>query len=211
MINDSLIEDLKALVPTLVSEKRYAHIERVADMAVRLAETWTLNTEKAYISALAHDIAKALSPDQLEQFNVPLEERETKLFEQYPPVWHAFVGARILKHQFGFWDEEIATAIQWHTTGSDQMTLLDKIIYVADFIEVGRKHPYRTYLEEIAFKNIEEAVFGTVWCTTFSLLERGLSIHPATIACYNQQHLLIGNTRAKAISEGLREIQIKVI
>lgn len=121
--------------------KRFKHTLGVIDCAVDMAERNGADVKKAELAALLHDCAKNYSRDELlsvaGRCRIPLDDITLK----EPQLLHGPVGAVVAREEYGVTDSEILDAIAYHTTGREDMTLLDKIIYLADFIEPSRDYP----------------------------------------------------------------------
>ena len=158
---------------------RYAHTLGVAETAVQLARENGLCAGKALVAGLLHDCAKCLSEEELLQYAGPAGADADEI--RCRAVLHAPVGAYLAREQYGVQDEAVLSAIRRHTVGGEKMSLLDAIIYVADFIELGRR-PFDG-LEE-ARRMAEKDVFrAAALCgrLTGSYAEReGRQLHPAT-------------------------------
>ena len=143
---------------TLVNAKRFTHSLNVRDEAVKLAQIYGADTEKAKIAGLLHDNAKDVPQDKAleicEQNKIELLDTE----KANPQVLHAPVGAALLLPLFGVDDEEIKSAVRWHTLGSDSMTLLEKIIYIADIIEPTRTFEGVEILRKLAYISLDDTV-----------------------------------------------------
>ena len=126
-------------IESLLSPHRILHVKNVAKTAVRLARIYGADMDKAYTAGLLHDCAKYLDDEQMleaaKEHNIELEEVEKTSVQ----LVHAKVGAVFAKEVYGIEDEDILNAIRYHTTGRPDMSLLEKIIYVADYIEPGRR------------------------------------------------------------------------
>lgn len=139
---------------------RYRHTLGVVKTAGKLAEIHGCDTRKAEMAALLHDCAKYLDDDtkiaMCREYGV--EITETELLN--PTLLHAKCGAITAREEYGIRDEEILHAIQVHTTGAPAMNLLDKIIFVADYIEPGRDQaPHLKELRKLAGENIDQVTF----------------------------------------------------
>lgn len=149
----------------------------------------TVLPEKAYLAGLLHDIAKAQSPESLCQLGIASTPWYGHVFDRYPAVWHAFAGPRMTVALFGPQDPLVLRAMRYHTTGSGQMTLLDKIIYMADYIEPERPFLDREQLAQDIFSDDIQALDRSVaWVTASGmqyLLHKQKPIHPLTLRCYN--------------------------
>lgn len=148
---------LRAKVMPYLTEKRVAHVLGCENEAVSLANCWGEDPERAAVAGILHDITKKLSA-----------EEQLKLCEKYgiindaaevanPKLLHAKTGAAFARELFGI-EDDIYGAIRWHTTGKPDMTLLEKIIYLADFVEPTRDFPGVEELRELCFEDIDEAM-----------------------------------------------------
>ena len=141
MENEAKINEIKNTLKQILDATRYAHTIAVCETAVTLAKRFDADVEKAYHAAFLHDCARGLSEVELleycKQNNIPLDGHMQK---DINPV-HALVGADMAKRQFGINDKEILDAIYHHAIGAENMTLLDKIIFVADATEPNRSEP----------------------------------------------------------------------
>ncbi len=179
------IEEMKSYLKGNLKENRYIHTLGVADTAKKLAKLNEISEEKAEIAGLAHDVAKNLSKDKIEEMmqenNIVLSDVE----ENNPNLWHSIVGPIEAKNKLGIEDEEILDAIRWHTTGKINMSILTKIIYIADMIEPGRDFEGIESLRKITFRNLDEGVYYGLNSSIEILLERNLLIDQNTIRARN--------------------------
>ena len=168
-----------------LSESRYEHTLSVSYTCVCLAMRYGYPLEKAEIAGLLHDCAKCYPEDsyvsRCSKHGIPLTDEE----KAAPAVLHAKLGAWMAKERYGIKDEEILSAIACHTTGKPGMGLLDKILYIADYIEVRRdKADNLPAMRRLAFEDIDEALFQIVEGTLTYLNKRGMTIDPMTERTY---------------------------
>lgn len=177
-------EVLMQAIQMRMSEKRFKHVLGVEETAIALAKRYGASADKASIAALAHDYAKE-RPD--EEFEIAIDEGDyPQALKKYGnAIWHGLVGADFVKRELKITDEEILQAIRLHTTGAAEMTLLDKIIYVADYIEPGRDFPGVKEARELALVDLDEAVAFETKHTLLHLMEQEHPIYPKTIETYN--------------------------
>ena len=173
---------------------RYWHTISVAFTASALAMRYGFDSpDRAQIAGLLHDCAKCIPTEDkyalCAEYDVPLNEYEMS----NPALVHAKLGAEIAADKFGVLDREIQDAIRTHTTGMPNMSLLQKIIYVADFIEPNRDDiiPHFESLQTLAFEDIDKAVYEISGQTIEYLKEQGKDIDPATIATHDFYKKLI--------------------
>lgn len=163
---------LQNRIQVLQTEQRFLHTLGVQYTAANLAMCYGANIEKARLAGLLHDVAKQRMPlDFLklcEQYQISVKEIEKK----NPSLLHAKVGAALAKEQFQIQDAEILQAIVFHTTGRPNMSLLEKIIFLADFIEPNRKkYEGMDAIRKLAYQNIDCAI-GLTLKMTLAYLER---------------------------------------
>lgn len=182
--------DMESLLGWLrenLSEKRYVHSIGTAECARDLAVKFGLDSEKAYMAGLLHDCAKCFSNEKLmEIINNNLNVQKVELMNY--KTLHAPVSAFIARNDFGVEDNEILSAIRWHTLGKIDMTDFEKIIFLADKIEPKtRDKDYlddvRGYLDEE--NGLNKAMLKCYKETIKSLVKRDLKICPVTIDIYN--------------------------
>jgi predicted HD superfamily hydrolase involved in NAD metabolism len=179
-------EILKKLTRHL-SDKRLKHSLGVCETAVNLAERFGADREKAKLAGILHDCAKEVPDGDLLQmaacFGIVIDEVE----KAAPVLLHAKVGAKLAQVDFGVTDREILQSIRMHTVGGPAMTALDKIIYLADFIEPNRAFPGVENLRQIALEaSLDEAIIAAFdQSIAFVVKAEGL-LHPATVAGRNR-------------------------
>lgn len=167
-----------------LTKERYEHSLGTAECASELAEKFGLDKEKAYFTGLIHDCAKCLPNDETIKILEGLELEEGELCN--PKTHHAPVGAFIAKKEFGVNDEEILSAIRWHTLGKINMTPFEKIIFLADKIETKtRPCEICTPIREALNESLDKALLLCYKNTIKSLADRNLKICKITIDIYN--------------------------
>ena len=176
------IEQIEEYLASHVSERTLEHCRRVSVQARQMAERFGADEEQAALAGLCHDCAKM--PGALEtalQCGIELDEYERGNRE----LPHAKLGAYIAEHIFGIGEEEILDSIRYHTVGRADMTVLDKIIYLADCIEPARDYPGVEAVRDAAERDLDKAVRLQVINTLAYLLRRERIIHPNSVALYN--------------------------
>ena len=185
------IDEIKNYLKENLSSERYFHTLGVMEEAIELAKRYNADIKKAEIAGLLHDNAKCMTKEDLRKFiseNLPdLDKNELKNYK----TLHAPVGAYFAKEKFKISDPEIISAIRWHTLGRVNMTLLEKIVFLADKIEKNtRDIEYRNQIIKILDENegelgLNKALFRCFIETIKSLAERKLYICTTTIDVYN--------------------------
>ncbi len=165
---------------------RYEHSLGVAYTAMALAMRYEYDLDRAEVAGLLHDCAKYYSDGEIikkcRKHEIPLSEAEI----QAPAVLHAKYGAWLAQHRYGVSDPEILSAIRWHTTGKAEMSLLDKIIYIADYIEPRRdKAPDLPHIRKLAFEDLDLTMYEILDGTLQYLEKKGGSVDPMTNEAYD--------------------------
>lgn len=170
------VPDFEEKLKTMLEPKRFLHSLGVRDTAVHLAKLYGADGKKAEIAGLLHDNAKNMDNiyERCRDLEVELDEFELK----NPALVHAKLGAETAKCEFGISDSEIISAIRWHTVGRPDMSLLEKIVFVADLIEPQRNFPDVKKIRKIAENDIDKAFFECVKATVRVNKKRGLEVHP---------------------------------
>ena len=173
------------LLRSKLDDYRYIHSLGVAKSAKELAALYGADEEKAYTAGLLHDVMKNASPDEqlqiMEKADIILSPCE-KLNQK---LWHAIAGAAFLKTELNITDEEIISAVRWHTTGKAGMTTLEKTVYLADFISEDRTYPDVDEVRRLAHISLERAIVYTQKYCIRKLLSQNMIIDPSSVECYN--------------------------
>ena len=173
------IEQIKHVLSQMLDAKRLAHTFSVCETAVLLAERFGANKNKAYLAALLHDCARGFNGKQLIKYcNENAIELDEYMKNDINPV-HALVGADMAKRRSGINDEEILTAIKNHAVGCENMTILDKIIFVADAIEPNRTGSDADEARNASKNDLDEAIVPAMRIKSYYL--KGKPMHPDSI------------------------------
>ena len=201
-IDDAALDALRAQLPGMLSGKRARHVLGVERMAVTLGGLFTPDPESILLlrgAALLHDITKELSTDEHTAILRAHGEEPSECDIRAPKTLHARTAALIIPERFPqFADPRILSAVRWHTTGREGMTVCDKIIYFADYIDDTRTYPDCVRLRELFFEAEPEKMpyearmlhFDRLIAMSFDmtlrdLIAEGLPISPDTIAARN--------------------------
>lgn len=180
------INAYKRILMERLTEKRYLHSLAVADEAVRLAKKYGADPDKAYLAGLLHDCMKDAPKEEMlqtiERFGIILTDIE----KSSPKLWHAIAGACFVRRQLDIEDGEIVRAIRYHTTARKDMSLLEKILYLADFTSSDRDYPGAEDMRKAVDAGLEKAMTEALTFTIVDLAQSGHAIHPDTIGAYNQ-------------------------
>lgn len=164
----------------LVEEKRYNHILRVEKAAIALAERYGADVYKARAAALLHDVTKRKTPEEQLKLAAEFGIIGAEEFIKSPKVAHAFTGAGYAEYRLGVGDPDLLNAIRYHTTGRAGMSMLEKIIFLADGIEEGRAFRGVEELRRIAYEDIDKAMLKSLERTKAKIEEKGAYMHPYT-------------------------------
>lgn len=177
-------EALLGKMAELLPEKRLTHCLGVEKAAIELAQRFGVDEEKAGLAGLLHDYAKKL-PDQDFLDLIDQYQLDPDLKNWSNNIWHGMVGIYKIQEDLELRDPDILRAIEIHTVGASHMTDLEKIIYVADYIEHNRAFPGVEQAREIAQISLNQAVAYETARTVEHLAHQGLPIYPQTIDTYN--------------------------
>lgn len=179
-------EEMKVGLKSKMTEKRYEHTLGVEYTCACLAMRYGIDMEKAMTAGLLHDCAKHLLPEKklqkCKKYHLPIQEFE----RTNPELLHAKLGAYFAEHKYGVKDSEILSAITWHTTGRPAMTMLDKIVYIADYIEPNRNQaPNLPIVRDLAFKDIDLCLLTILQDSLDYLNTKKAAIDPMTKETYD--------------------------
>ena len=182
------VDQLEEVVKQLLDPKRIDHVLGCRDTAIDLAKRWDVDETDAARAALLHDVTKALDGKlQLtlcRGYGIVLDA----FFTKNPKTLHAYTGSLVAERIFGD-NEAVVSAIRWHTTGKADMTTLQKIIYLADYIEPNRDFPGVEPLRQLAFEDLDKAMKLGLETTLSHLKNQGSEVSPESLealAYFNQ-------------------------
>lgn len=174
------LEALRREVAGRVDARRFSHILGTEEEAARLARRWGAPEFDARAAAILHDITKCLGRNEqlqcCEKYGIMLDivERENK------KLLHALTGAKVAEQEFHA-SHEVCSAIRYHTTGRADMSLLEKVIYLADYIEPGRRFEGVDRLRALAYENLDRAVYEGLEMSVSFVQSEGGMVHPASL------------------------------
>lgn len=177
--------EMLEIVRKQMTEHRYQHTLGVVDTAIWLAKQNQVDIEKAEVAAIFHDYAKFRDDEEMAHVISEQAEIPKDLLEYNKELWHAPVGAYLVKKEVGINDEVILDAIRYHTSGRPNMTPLEKVVCLADYIEPGRKFPGVEKVREIANTDLNHALAKSLYNTIQFLEKKGQKVYPLTIDAYN--------------------------
>ena len=178
---------VRMLLKSRLDDYRYIHSLGVADSARQLARLYGADEEKAYLAGLLHDIAKNMPKDEqlhlIEKGGVTLIDEE----KNNPALWHAIAGECYLRCEMGIADPEILGSVRYHTTGKKSMSLMEKIIYIADYISAERNYPDVDVMRDLSINHsLEEASLYSLIYTFNKMTKLQSVIHPDSVEYYNE-------------------------
>lgn len=179
------IDKMKKRVQEHLDKVRYEHTLGVMYTAGAMAMRYQVDLEKALVAGLLHDCAKCLSSDKkiklCEKYNITISDSERR----NSGLLHAKLGAYLAYSKYDIEDQEIIDAITYHTTGRPEMTLLDKIVYIADYIEPNRNEaPNLPEVRKLAFVDIDECLYLILKDSLAYLQTKSEVIDPMTEQTY---------------------------
>ena len=180
------ITEYKKIIKSMMSEDRYNHCVNVSKEAVKLAKRYDGDEEKAAVAGILHDITKEMPKEEQLQIMHDSDIILDDIQKNAPKLWHGISGSVYIKKHFGIEDEDILNAICYHTTGRAGMSLLEKIIFVADFTSEERTYKGVATMRKKSRKSLEDAMLYGFKFTFSDLSSRELAIHPNELACYNE-------------------------
>ncbi|MCD7033025.1 bis(5'-nucleosyl)-tetraphosphatase (symmetrical) YqeK [Metabacillus sp. GX 13764] len=173
-----------AIVKEQLTEHRYSHTIGVMETAIKLSGIFGADKKKAEEAAIFHDYAKFRPKEEMMEI-IKEQNMKKDLLLYSGELWHAPVGAYLVQKEAGITDPDVLEAIRCHTSGKPGMSLLDKIIFVADYIEPGRHFPGVEEARELAKKDINKAAIFALKNTIAFLLKKNQAVYPDTINTYN--------------------------
>ena len=177
---ETSLDQLRPIALSYLKHKRIPHVLGTEQEAIRLAERYGADVEKARRAALLHDCTKKLEMEEqlalCAQYGIELDELEQVALK----LLHSKTGAAIARDVFGV-DDEIYSAIYFHTTGRANMTLLEKIIYLADYIEPTRDFPGVDTLRNACYEDLDKGLLLGLEMSIEEMQRMGNPVHHATV------------------------------
>ncbi|UOQ47371.1 bis(5'-nucleosyl)-tetraphosphatase (symmetrical) YqeK [Gracilibacillus caseinilyticus] len=174
------------IVERQLTKKRYEHTVRVMETALDIAGHYQVDRQKVELAAIFHDYAKYRHPEEMKRWIIQ-EKLPHDLLEYHQELWHGPVGSVMIEREVGISDPEIQSAIYWHTTGKRNMTLMDKIIFIADYVEPGREFAGVEEVRGLVFENIDRACWLAARNTIQFLMGKEQPVYPDTFQLYNEK------------------------
>lgn len=185
--HEELVNQSKTKLICSIGYERYLHSVRVMEEAIKLAKIFNCDIEKAATAGLIHDCGKIEDEGEYELLkkSYDFDIIQSDIYIDNSALIHGVLGSEIARHEFQIDDIDIINAIRYHTTGRPNMTLLEKIIYISDYIEPGRKFPGVDEIRKLAYKNLDKALLKAMDKSIKYLIDKGLYIHPYTLNARN--------------------------
>lgn len=172
------------IVKEQLTDHRYQHTIGVMNSAITLAEQYGADVKKAETAAIFHDYAK-FHPKEEMKMHILKQKMPADLLDYNSELWHAPVGAYLVETKVGITDREVLEAIRYHTSGRENMSLLEKVVYLADYIEPGRHFPGVEEVRELALRDLDEALIQSVKNSILFLMKKNQPVYPLTLTMYN--------------------------
>lgn len=185
-------EQIRKIIKSKLSEERYYHSLCVAEQCEILGNVYNVSIVEVRKIGLVHDMAKELSKEEKIQYALENNIIVNTVEQVKPSLLHGKIAANIAKKEFNF-TEEMCNAIACHTTGKEKMTLLDKILFVADAIGKDRQWKDIESIRQLAKENIDKAVWYLLDMTIQEKLKKKELIHPDSILARNSIILILDN------------------
>lgn len=180
------VDEFKALLKKRLKEDRYVHSLGVAIAAKELAARYGANEDEAYVAGLLHDVTKNEDAENqlqmLKNDDIILSQIELS----NKKLWHAMSGEVYLRKELSIENHDMLMAVRYHTTGRAGMSLLEKIVYIADYISAERDYPDVEVMRTLSKESLEKAALYSLKYTLNKLSKCELVIHPDSLAFYNE-------------------------
>lgn len=179
-------DEFENIVRSMVSERLFIHSKNVAALSMELAEIYGCNKQSAGIAGVLHDILKETDGQIQLQTILDSDIILSKVEMNEPNLWHSIAGSVYIRKKLGVTDESIINAVRYHTSGRREMSMLEKIIYIADCTSTERTYNGVDELRDLAKADIDAAIKKAVSFTVSNLVLKGHAICYDTIDAYNE-------------------------
>jgi predicted HD superfamily hydrolase involved in NAD metabolism len=168
-----------------LNPQRYEHSLRVRDTSIALAQHYKADVNKARLAGLTHDCAKNMEDAEIGNIIVKFGYNIEGIYKKTPNLMHGLAGAILSEKVMGIEDKDILNSISYHTTGRNNMSVLEKIIYIADYIEPMRNFPGVDELRKLASGDLDDALLLSFDNTIKYVITKGQLLHMDTIEARN--------------------------
>ena len=186
MLLDSPWSEYDQMLEQRLSKKRYKHSLAVMERAIELARRFGADEEKAKLAGLLHDVMKDTEDKILLQFIEDSDILLTYADRAAPQLWHAIGATVFLQKSLGIVDEDVLAAVRYHTTGRAGMSLLEKVVYLADLTSSDRDYGDVAKTRRIVDRDLDQGMLYSMKFLIGDLVARGRLLHPDTLACYDE-------------------------
>ncbi|MCX7773826.1 MAG: bis(5'-nucleosyl)-tetraphosphatase (symmetrical) YqeK [Clostridia bacterium] len=185
------IADIIERLKNVLEKDRFMHSVNVMETSVSLAAHYGVDVQQARLAGILHDCGKNYKGDEARDYikHIGYEADELELLQTR--LLHGVIGEHLAKTVYGVEDAEVLGAIRWHTTGKAGMSLLEKIVYVADYIEPLRSFDGVEDMRKAAYENLDQAVVLCSDSTIRYILKKGFLLHEKTVQTRNHSLLLL--------------------
>lgn len=184
-------QQYEAEVKKHLTDQRFYHSQCVADEAARLARRYGADVEQARLAGILHDIMKDTPPEEQLKILGDSGIILTDMQRRTPKLWHSLCGAAYLEHALGVTDQAVLQAVRCHTEGRSGMTLLDKVLFVADYISADRDYPGVEEMRRAAEASLEEAMVEGIAFTVNETMGQRRLLGQESIAAYNEALVIL--------------------
>ena len=178
-------DDYEKLIKDRLSKKRFTHSVNVAEECFKLAKRWDADEKRSYLAGLLHDIMKEELPEKQKQYAADSGLSPDPAEISARQLWHGLAGAYYVREKLNIEDEEIISAIRYHTVGCARMTLLEKIVYLGDMISEDRDYKGIEKMREYCYENIDLAMSVALIYQIQSVSGKCSQIPLSTFEAYN--------------------------
>lgn len=185
MVHEMELDLIRERLSSALSEKRYVHSVNVAETAAKMAIHYGADQSRIYLAGLLHDCGKFCRGDAAREFVKKIGYQADEIEWIQPGLLHGVIGEYIARQEYGITDPEILDAIRWHTTGRAAMSVLEKIIYIADYIEPGRSFEGIDAMRNEAFRDLDRCIVLCAESTIRYVMDKGYLLHPKTVETRN--------------------------
>jgi predicted HD superfamily hydrolase involved in NAD metabolism len=182
------INQIKKILQKILNPARYNHSCEVSYIAKQLAKIHKQNVNHAETAGLIHDCAKHLEPSDFKKYGIDTKRipNYKLLVSKTPKVIHSYTGAQFASKVFKIKDRNILNAIEKHTTGSQNMSIMDKIIYISDVLDPSRKFKELDKIKKYAYTDLDKALLLSVKIKLKNLISKKRYICKDTVEMWNK-------------------------
>lgn len=199
MVSTMDMKDIIKKLNTQIDQKRIEHSINVMEVSESMARHYNVDIQKAKIAGILHDCGKNYVGDEARRYASKIQYKPDRIEMLQPKLLHGIIGRHLAMTMYNIEDDDILNAIRWHTTGRPAMSTLEKIIYIADYIEPLRTFNGIEQMRRLAYEDLDKCIVQCADSTIQYIMQKRILLHEKTVETRNYSLLLVKEKESQKI------------